>query len=246
MIKFIRSACSGFCFCVFGVGGLITGVIIFPLVIAFAARAQQRQIMLEINCKLWRFFVWLMESFNLIDVDKHVLKKYENLRGKVIISNHPSLIDIVILMAFIKNSVCVVKGSLAHNFFLKNIVKRIFIINNENTNTILKHAKVLLKQGYNIVIFPEGTRTVAGRKIALHRSFAQIALRAGVDIYPFLITQSFPILGKMQKWYQLGEKPCRYTFKPLKVIHYIDFKDNNLHTSAIQITAVAKKEIFNV
>ena len=51
------------------------------------------------------------------------------LRGKVVVMNHVSLIDIVILVAHLGDSVCIAKAAIKRNPFLSAVVKSVFIAN---------------------------------------------------------------------------------------------------------------------
>ncbi len=192
----------------------------------------------------WRFFVKIAFVFRLFSVDYNDIKDLLNTSGSIIICNHPSLIDIVILISLFRNTICVVKGELANNFFIKRIVSSVFLINSENVSRIMAKSEELLNSGCNIIIFPEGTRTNERSYFKLHRIFAQISLRTNKPILMLKIRQSFPILGKGQKWYQIGDRMCKYSILFGGYINPEDYRGKNVRTSAKDMVNRFQKILF--
>ena len=188
MIRFIRSVLCALCFCIFGLGGLLIGSAIFPIILLFYKSEQQRKIFTNSIHISWRFFVWLLCFLRLIKINCPESKRLKSLRGTIVIANHPSLIDVVILVSKIPNSVCVVKESLFRNPFVRGVIGKTYIANTMKPDEFIKNGSDVLSKGYNIVIFPEGTRTVPGKIIRLHRGFAYLGLATGADILPIKIT----------------------------------------------------------
>ena len=78
----------------------------------------------------WRnLLLNLMLVLRLIKLDIKNLSELENIQNKVIVATHPSFIDVVILIALIPRTTCLVKQELAKNPIISNLVKSIFIIN---------------------------------------------------------------------------------------------------------------------
>ena len=244
MIKFVRSCLCVFCFFVFGLGGLVVGSAIFPIILLFYNSDKQRKIFVNTVHISWRAFVWLMCALRLIRINCTGRQKLKKLGGVIVIANHPSLIDVVILVSMIPNSVCVVKNSLFKNFFVRKVISKIYLSNTMNPDEFINSGVDALAHGYNIVIFPEGTRTVAGRPVHLHRGFAYLQIASGADILPIKIKNTPPVLGKTQKWWNVGTNVSRFNIIPQARIYY---KTNNIQNSraiALSITNAAKKSLF--
>ena len=126
MKRFSRSFLSGFCFSIFGIGGFLTGTLLVPPVLIFCSKRLQKRILSSTIHHLWRFFVWLMCCLKLIDIKTKNKQELKKLRGKIVVANHPSLIDVVILVSRIPHSICVVKGDLFKNFFIKSLIRRVY------------------------------------------------------------------------------------------------------------------------
>ena len=244
MIKYIRSFFCVFCFCVFGLGGLLIGSAIFPIILLFYKSENQRKIFVNTVHISWRAFVWLMCALRLIRVKYHNPKKLKALRGTIVIANHPSLIDVVILVSKIPNSVCVVKDSLFKNPFIRKVIGKIYLSNTMAPDEFIKHAGDVLSKGYNIVMFPEGTRTIPNKEIRLHRGFAHLQIETGAKILPIKITTNPPVLGKTQKWWDVGTKTSVYDIIPQNYIYFDAKKAKNKRDMALDITDKAKNILF--
>ncbi len=239
----IKSFFTILCFFIFGFGGLIIGCVVFPFIMLCYPQKKQKTLFLKVVRASWRFFVWLMSSFHLIKVNVKNKERFSNLKSTVIISNHPTLIDIVILISLIPNTTCVVKGALAHNFCIKHIIKKSFLVNNDNTEEFLQKAQDFLAQGFNIVIFPEGTRTNPDKN-TIHKGFAHIAIRANTPILPILITCVPKILGKGQKWYDIGHIRAQYHIIPLELIKTENSSVISEHKNAQDLKVIAIQKLF--
>ena len=246
-MRSLRALLSGICFAIFGTGGLFIGIIIFPIVCLTVEKKRQRAVFTAIVHYSWQLFVLLMRLFGLIDVnigrrDSAILK---NLRGTVVAATHPSLIDIVILISLIPRSVCIVKSSLAHNFWMKFIIRKIYLVN-DDPETFIREAADLLENGFNVIVFPEGTRTDFKAKTRkIHRGFAHIAVRAKAAVLPILIRNDPLILGKGQLWYQMGNKTSVYGIYVLPFIIPEVRDGESFHKSAQTVTDLLRRVLFS-
>ena len=243
-MRLFRSFLTLFCFSLFGVGGLIIGTILFPILILFLRTPQKRLILCNIIHYAWIFFVKVMIFLRLIDVQIVGQKNLKNLKGHIIISNHPTLLDIVLLISIIPNTSCIVKGSLLKNFFIRHIIQRIYLVNSSDPTDFLEKGKELLSQGLNLVIFPEGTRTDNNQYKKIHRGFAQLALRSRKPLLPVQIKCTPLILGKKQKWYDVGVKTVLYHIHFLPVISAPFSTEPNLHYQAKKLSELVYSELF--
>lgn len=244
MKRFLRSILSGLCFLLFGVGGIISGAAIVPFVLIFCSKNTQRRVLSGIIHYSWKLFVWFMCVLRLIQIKTDNPKALKNMRGKIVIANHPSLIDVVILVAKIPYSICLVKGALFQNIFIRNLIKHVYISNSMEPDQFIKQATEILHNGYNIIIFPEGTRTKPDKKIHMHRGFAHLHLYSKNDIQPIHISNDPKILGKGQAWYDVGVKISCYTLDVLPKIRFKKTLGCSERQNAIRITNLAQKALF--
>ena len=187
------------CFAYFGLSSLFASFIIFPLIYVFIwEKKAQYNAKIAVVRGHFSFFIWLIRWVAHYKIDTSAMQKYKDMRSTVVVANHPSLIDIVVLISAIPHPDCIVAGRLFNNFWMRKIVGQLFVDSFANTEELLERCRKSLHDGNNMIIFPEGTRTrpeTVGKP--LKRGAAQIALRAGSDILPIHIkTENLVGLGK--------------------------------------------------
>ena len=245
MIRIIRSFLCLLCFAIFGGGALGLGGIIFPILLLLYRRPETRRKILSQSIHgSWKFFVWLMCWMRLISVKCDEIRELNQISGHIIVANHPSLIDVVILISLIPKCVCVVKKSLFHNVFIKGVIRNIYLPNDISAEEFIARGSEFLDAGYNIVVFPEGTRTVNNRKVHLHRGFAYLHIKTKKPILPIHIDNTPRILGKTQKWYDVGTKTSVYTLKLKNTITYKTTENRSMRDEAILVTNIASNAMF--
>ncbi|MBO5997775.1 MAG: 1-acyl-sn-glycerol-3-phosphate acyltransferase [Alphaproteobacteria bacterium] len=246
-MRFLRSCLTVFCFGLFGVGGIVVGMILFPIFTLLVPKEKKRIVLSRIVRGSWIFFVNVMIFLRLISVDFKSKQKFEDIKGTVIVANHPTLIDVVLLVSKIPNCICVVKNGLLKNPFIKNIIRSVYLVNGESPEDFLKKGGEILSAGMNIVIFPEGTRTKnppTQKPSKLYRGFAQLAVRFNAPVLPVHITCDPLILGKNQKWYNTGVKTAHYTFRFLPIIKNKAVSEEDFHHQAKLLTQKIEEKLF--
>ena len=210
-VRLPRSVVALLFFLAFGVGGLILGCILFPPLVLFGARRAMRALVRA----CYRLFVWAacMTGMMRVALSPEDRARFRAMRGRVVVASHPSLIDVVILLAYLPNATAVAKAAAGRNFFYSRVVNAAFLVN-DDPRRVLDEAKDLLARGGNLVIFPEGTRTPAdapARK--LHRGAAQIALHAGAPVPCVSVTCDPPVLAKGQPWWDVADRVIAFTLR---------------------------------
>jgi 1-acyl-sn-glycerol-3-phosphate acyltransferase len=74
-------------------------------------------------------------------------------------------------------------------------------------------AEATLNAGETLLIFPEGTRTVPGRPMAMQRGAANVAVRAARVLTPVFITCDPPTLSKNLPWYRIPPRRPKFTLR---------------------------------
>ena len=209
---------TGLGFLAVGIGG----VFVFPLINVFIRR---RQLRTEVARDLIGFtFHCIVRSMRAMGVFRYEIKGLERLerRGLLILANHPTLIDIVFLMAFVKRADCIVKSALWRNPFTHATVRAAgYICNGDDSVRLVEDCIASMRRGSNLIIFPEGTRTPADGSITLKRGAANIAVRARCNITPVLIRCAAADVGKGEKWWRLPARTSHFSFE---VIEDIDIR----------------------
>lgn len=206
----------------FAIGAFIIGWIIFPILgLRYKGSERRRKFALIIH-NSWKFFISVMEKSKMIKVNI-TGGSLVDIKGRVVVASHPSLIDIILLIGNMPNSLCLVKNGILKNPFMSNIVKSLYIINDIDPEVFQKSCLEALNEGYNIIIFPTGTRTLPGEDVKVHKGAAQIAIASGVDIVPIKIQTDSPFLMKNHCPLHAGDKTVNYTLTVLPEIKLSDF-----------------------
>lgn len=214
--RLIATAAS---FTLFGIGGVLLRVLVFPVLSLLPgdAAAQQRRARQVVS---WNFrtFVKFMHRSGVLTYQVEGAERLGR-PGQMIIANHPSLIDVVVTIAFTRNANCVVKQSLWNNPCMRGPIRSAGYISNSGSMDMLDEAAEVLQQGQTLVIFPEGTRTTPGSPPEFHRGAAAIALRGARVITPVVISVTPTTLTKAEPWYRI---PARRFHIHLRVGQDID------------------------
>jgi len=202
--RLYRQIGTGMAFALFGVGGLLLSVTVFPALNLVCRNQARRAAMAQwIVRHTWRFFVGMVVTLRFIDFDHEGAEILFRDTGTLIVANHPSLFDIVLIISMMERAQCVVKAGAWKNPFMHGVIKATnYIPNLGDPEQTMRDCVAALKAGNNLVIFPEGSRTVPGMPVHLERGFANIAIRAGAPIRLVTVRCNPPMLRKGEKWYK--------------------------------------------
>jgi 1-acyl-sn-glycerol-3-phosphate acyltransferase len=114
----------------------------------------------------------------------------------IIACNHPTMWDVMLIISRLPDVACVMKADLVNNLFLGGGARLARYIRNESPRQMIAQAVQELQRGSHLLLFPEGTRTVAQPVNPLKGSIAVIAGRAGVPVQTVIIETDSPFLGK--------------------------------------------------
>lgn len=137
---------------------------------------------------------------------------------RLVVANHPTLLDIVVLCALLPQADCIVNAERARNPFLRGLARSAGYIANADGVRAVEECVRRLRAGRTLIVFPEGTRSPAGRLGPFQRGAAHIALRSRTPFTPVLIRCDPPALTKGQRWYDLPERPFELEVRCLEEI----------------------------
>ena len=200
---FWRIVVTGACFFLFGLGGLSLGLIVFPVVLLLPGGPGRRRALTRgMVQRAFRLFVATMSGLGGISYE-FLGRERLGRPGQLIIANHPTLIDVVLIVAFTPAPACVVKAALFANPFTRRVVRAAGYISNAPADSMIELATAALRSGDTLVMFPEGTRTRPGQPMAFHRGAASVAVHGASVLTPVYIQVDQPLLHKAQPWYRV-------------------------------------------
>ena len=224
-MRLLRSLAVSLAFLCFNLGGVLFTLLILPVCL-------RRERAIKVLRLFWQCFSLICQGLGLFRLECARLDR--SLRGTLIVANHPTLIDVVLLVAQIPNTLPVARHGLRQNPFFGLVVSKLLLPDDASLLTL---APPLLAKGYNILIFPEGTRSPSNTRLyPFHRGPAQLALRTDAPIAPIRLDVSRRVLAKGQSPLDMGAEPIRYAISSLPLVHPASTPGETLHARAKALT----------
>jgi 1-acyl-sn-glycerol-3-phosphate acyltransferase len=154
-------------------------------------------------------FLFMMRVLGIARCDLTALDAVRDARGVVFAANHVALLDILLLGSRLPRTVCIMKASLYRNPLLSGGRLAGYICNDDAVR-LVRRAASALREGSNLLIFPEGTRYPAGQLGPFRRSFALIAKQARAPVRAIFIETNSPYLRKSWPLWRRPTFPLEY------------------------------------
>ena len=209
---FWRIVATGLSFLVFGLGGVLIGLLAYPVLLLLTHKDNRYRFGQALVHYVFKAFVWFMKSLGIFTLEIHHQERLKP-ANQFFIANHPTLIDVVILLSLIKESDCVVNARLARNVVTKGPLLATGYIENNEAEELIDTCVKRLQSGRNLLIFPEGTRTKKLDRLKFKRGVSLIALKSGHNITPIYINCQPRMLAKGQKWYKIPRSKPHFTIR---------------------------------
>lgn len=124
------------------------------------------------------------------------LPAIRDLRGAVLVGNHPSLFDAPAIIAANDHTLCFFKSTLRRSMLgLPGAQLADYLPNDSGVAGLLLAAR-RIREGANVLIFPEATRTVGVTMNPFGRSAAVLAMKTGAPVVCLAFRYSAPFLAK--------------------------------------------------
>ena len=222
----IRSSIVVLSFIYIGIGALVLRFIVFPIQGLLIKDEKSKKLKYsETLQNTWKSFVHMLQILKIIRIETKDMEKLKNIKNSIIVSTHPSFIDIVILISIIPYTTCFAAKKLDKNPFFKGMVRLLFIIEGEPTDKWVNDARNMLNDGFNVIIFPMGTRHRKDEFPKIRRGAALLAQQSGKNIVMIDMQTDFDFLQNGQPFYEAGNQAVVYTISDLGIINTQDFLD---------------------
>jgi 1-acyl-sn-glycerol-3-phosphate acyltransferase len=159
----------------------------------------------------FRFYLQILTVFCACRFDLSEIDRLRDEGPLIVAANHPSLLDVVMIISRLPNAVCIMKASLMDNILFGAAARLARYIRNDAALDMIIGSRHELDQGAHLVIFPEGSRTLDFPIGPCTSSVGLISNRSKVAVQTLLIEFSMPYLGKAWPLFRRPELPltCR-------------------------------------
>jgi 1-acyl-sn-glycerol-3-phosphate acyltransferase len=174
---------------------------------------------------LTRLYLFLQETSGCLVTNRGALKELRaSGQGRLIVANHPSMLDAPIFLSVIPNLLCVFKSALKQSLLLPNTARVLGFLGNDEGMDMLRDLINSLRSGKQFLLFPEGTRTGNRPLNDFNKSYALAALKAKVPLHLVCIRTESPILSKKQHFLKPARFPVIFNLEIGPVIEPGEFR----------------------
>ena len=175
-------------FTLFGIGALLISIIAFPVMkLIFPSKARFRKAGHHFISFMFRFFIRFMTVIGAARLTTPDRKQLKGLSSCVVVANHPSLLDVVMLISLLPDADCIVNAYLTGFNILHIIVRQLYLPASDSYEEIMQKSIDAIKSGSCLIIFPEGTRSLPGGQNHYKKGAARISLAAACPVVPVYI-----------------------------------------------------------
>ena len=160
---------------------------------------------------VYRGFWSCAKALGLMRIDYEALDVLNDDAGLIIAANHPSMLDAMLVVARVPRGICIMRSGLMHNPFLGAGARLARYIRNDPPRGMIRSAVRNLQAGGQLVLFPEGTRTVTPPINPFRPGMTLMAHMAQVPIQTVIIESDSPYLGKGWPIWRTPEFPVVFS-----------------------------------
>lgn len=191
-------------------GVMIAGSLDLFLRSVFLTGACRKQFARLAITRIFRWYFHILQVCGILRLDVSGVDILHEQRGVILVSNHPSLLDALLIASRLPNVVCIMKEQVLKNILFGYGAKMAGYISNISVHEIVTTAAAELRAGSQLLLFPEGTRTRSGMVNALQGTTSLIAKRTGAEVQTILIESDSGFLGKEWPIYRAPLFPVHF------------------------------------
>ncbi|MFT8418199.1 MAG: lysophospholipid acyltransferase family protein [Acetobacter sp.] len=172
---------------------------------------RRRRIARRWLCAMARLAVGYLNRAGILECDMAELASIAQRQNLVLVANHPSRLDCLVLASVLPHMVCVTKASIWERGVLGSTLRTAGYVRHDTLLKIIGPASQALAEECQLLLFPEGTRARAGATPGpLQPGFAAIAQRTRADVQVVLIETPSPYLSQGWSFLRRPPLPMRY------------------------------------
>ena len=143
----------------------------------------------------FRIYLFLLGRMSF-HFDLSVLDSLRHEPPLILVANHPSLLDAVMIVSRLPNAVCIMKAGLMNNVLLGPGARLARYIRNDTGLMLIGQAQTELASGAHLILFPEGSRTANFPLDACGPAAGMLARSCNTPVQSVFIEFNYPYLGK--------------------------------------------------
>jgi len=164
----------------------------------------------------------------------------------ILVANHPSLLDFIVLLRDLPNAVCLYKAESLQNPVLSAFIQVGGYIEGLDgtasaSKRIIASCCERLSEGHHVVFFPEGTRSQSASTVRKFRTTAfHAAIKCDAAVQPVVIDCEPLFLGKNQRWTEFSRQRNIMTIRYLPAIRLTDLPEAQQNANGLAQAARGK------
>lgn len=159
---------------------------------------------------IFRLFLGGAVACGLMRLDLRALDRLNRERQMLLVANHPSMIDIFLILSRVRRAVCIMKAGIGSNIFLGVGARLAGYVSNREANLMIRGAIAAVSQGDLLLAFPEGTRTTRQPLNEIKRTASLIAKRADAPLQIIVLRTNSLYLSKGWRIWKPPQFPLIY------------------------------------
>lgn len=155
--------------------------------------------------RLFGLWAWWLNFCGVVRVDYHGFAR-PIAGARVVVANHPTLIDAPLLLARMPDAMCVFKSSLLRNPAIGPAARLAGYVAGDAGVDTVRALAAAVAAGRPLLIFPEGTRTAVGAKPGRFKAgFALVAARARAPVTLVVVRATPGLVARDRPWWKHPE-----------------------------------------
>ncbi len=206
VLDILRTYCG---LALFGLMGLLWTPVALPLCYALPARAGRAFGRALIRAAFRAY----LGTLSWIGAYRFDLSELDSLRGQgplIVAPNHPTLIDAPLVISRLPGLACVMKSGLLAHPALGAGARLAGYIGNDDLLRMIESALAELRDGRQLLLFPEATRSCDQPIGPVRGMVGWISKRSGVPVQTVLLEADSPFLGKRWRLRDVPRLPITY------------------------------------
>lgn len=193
--QIIRLLHSVFSFSYFGLGSIVLSVfgVVFMVILPFSKRTKLK----AFHFMMSKFLHSVLITFPNINAKVSNTSKEDFKKPAIIIANHSSFLDVLLVGSLSPKIIFLVSDWVYNSPIFGRAVRMVgFYPVSSGVNNSIEHLRSKVKEGYSIVVFPEGTRSENNAIKRFHKGAFYLAEQLRLDIIPVIIHGFSEVLPK--------------------------------------------------